>query len=387
MTSHNRALHAGHWVKRNTHNLALWAIVFGSFAIGYTAYTLRQPFFYPDSRYYLAMAFWFGGESQESARELTAAFGAHYGQQIPEIDQLFGWGLVQPRVVLPLLAAIPVKLFGPFGLAATVLVIFAVMTVVFTLIIQRRYGNVVAAAVMLLINSSHYLMMFNGGMLTESLSALWSALTLVVAWHWMERRRPWILGLLALTVVGAAFTRQATFIVAGAFVIACLLGSLIQRRWNDWTVPAIVVAITSLGCQILQALIFPSFSQLDQFYMKAGADNLVDALRAVPRMTMHIINKDVNTFLHSDVPLLLLILLAIAGAALHFRRPEAHLLLGGILGTALYNVTNGTPTQFRYAIPGLIFFVIAAALAVKSTADSTVAQLSVSNRRSENDID
>ncbi|MGS0560824.1 hypothetical protein [Microbacterium aurugineum] len=354
------------WARAHVNDVLTWLIVLGSFAIGYAAYLLRQPFFYPDSRYYLAMAYWFGGESQESARDLTVAFGEHYNMPIPNIDTLFGWGLVQPRVILPALAALPVKLFGPFGLAGTVLVIFLCLTIALTLILRRRFGNGVAVTVMLLLNSSHFIMMFNGGMLTESLSALWTVATLVVAWWWLEKRRWWMLVLLSATVVGAAFTRQATFIVAGAFVIAWLLGSALRRRWNDWTIPAVVVAATSLACQLLQSVIFPSFSQLNQFLKQTGTDSLGGALLEVPRMAADILTSDVRTFLYQDVPLLIFIILALVGAVIFFRRTESHLLIGAILGTALYNITNGTPTQFRYAIPGLIFFVLAAALTLRA---------------------
>ena len=43
---------------------------------------------------------------------------------------------------------------------------------------------------------------------------------------------------------------------------------------------------------------------------------------------------------------------------------ESQLLLGAILGIALYNVTNGTPTGFRYSMPGLAFFAVSAALLI-----------------------
>lgn len=360
------------WMRRRGGDVLTWLIVLGSFIVGYSAYVIRLPFFYPDSRYYLAMAYWFGGESQESARELTAEFADAYGVQVPSLGQLFGWGLVQPRVVLPALAALPVKIFGPFGLAATVLAIFLVMVIVFTQILRRRFGNATAVTVMLLVNSSHFIMMFNGGMLTESLSALWSALTLLVAWAWMRRRQWWWLALLSGTVIGAAFTRQATFIVAGAFVIAWLLGSLLQRRWNEWGWPALVVAGTSLSCQIIQSLVFPSFSQLDQFLKKAEADSLGEAILNIPAMAGRILASDLQSFRYQDATLLILILIALVGIVIFFRRPEAHLLIGAILGTALYNITNGTPTQFRYALPGLIFYVLVAALVIRRASRSTL---------------
>lgn len=354
------------WATRRRGDILTWLIVLGSFTVGYVAYMRRLPFFYPDSRYYLAMAYWFGGESQESARDLTVEFADAYRVSVPETDELFGWGLVQPRVILPALAALPVRLLGPFGLAATVLVIALAMTVIFTQILRRRFGNGVAVTVMLLVNTSYHLMMFNAGMLTESLSALWTALTLFATWAWLRSRSHWMLAIIGVTVVGSAFTRQATFIVAGAFVMAWLLGSLIRRRWSEWGWPALVVAGTALGCQILQTVLFPSFSQLDQFLKKAEADTLGEALLAVPRMATRILAADLGTFLERDLTLLILIILALVGMVLYFRRPEAHLLLGAILGTGLYNITNGTPTQFRYAIPGLIFFVLAAALTIRA---------------------
>ncbi|WP_146114782.1 hypothetical protein [Microbacterium sp. MYb45] len=359
------------WVGTHSGDILTWLIVLGSFAVGYVAYVRRLPFFYPDSRYYLAMAYWFGGESQESARELTIDFADAYRVPVPDVDQLFGWGLVQPRVVLPALAALPVRLFGPFGLAGTVLLITLVMTVVFTQILRRRFGNGVAVTVMILVNASYQLMMFNGGMLTESLSALWTALTLVATWAWFRKRSSWMLVVVALTVVGSAFTRQATFIVAGAFVMAWLLGSLFGRRWSEWGWPALVVAGTAIGCQLLQTVLFPSFSQLDQFLKKAEADSIGEAILAVPRMALRILSGDLGTFLERDLTLLLLIILALVGMVLFFRRPEAHLLLGAILGTALYNITNGTPTQFRYAVPGLIFFVLSAALTLRAASRQT----------------
>jgi len=365
-------LHAARtWAAIRRGDILTWLIVLGSFAVGYVAYVRRLPFFYPDSRYYLAMAYWFGGESQESARELTVEFADAYRVPVPEVDRLFGLGLVQPRVVLPALAALPVRILGPFGLAATVLVIVLAMTIVFTQMLRRRYGNGVAVTVMLLVNTSYQLMMFNAGMLTESLSALWTALTLLATCAWFRRRNGWWLAVVAATVVGSAFTRQATFIVAGAFVMAWLLGSLLQRRWSAWGWPALVVAGTAVACQVVQTIAFPSFSQLDQFLEKAEADSIGEAVLAVPRMAVRILAADTNTFLQRDLTLLVLIILAVVGMVLFFRRPEAHLLLGAILGTALYNITNGTPTQFRYAVPGLIFFVLAAALTVRAAARRT----------------
>lgn len=345
-------------------DLLTWAVVLGSFVVGYAGYVYRSVFFYPDSRYYLAMAYLFGGESPEDARLLTEQALVGYGIPVPDADTLFGWGLVQPRVILPLLAAIPVRLFGPYGLVGVVLVINIVMTIVFTMILKRRFGNGAAIAVMLLINTSHYLQAFKGGALTESLSALWTALSLILAWKWIQSRSKWALIGLAATVIGSAFTRQATFIVAGAFAVAWILGSIKGRKNNAWMWPAIVTAVTALAAQVFQTIVFPTFSQAGQYMRMTETDNIVDAILATPKMVAGILVDETATFLRQDVSLLVFILLAIASMVIFWRREESHLLLGAVLGVALYNITNGNATQFRYAVPGLVFYALAVGLLV-----------------------
>ncbi|UYO98172.1 hypothetical protein OED01_05540 [Microbacterium sp. M28] len=340
-----------------------WGLVALTFVASYAAFVRYQVFFSPDSRYYLAMAFRFSGDSAEVARERTVEFAAQYNVPVPPLDLLFGWGLVQPRVVLPTIAAPFVKLFGPFGLALTTLLITIALVVTMTVLLTRRYGWLPGVATVVLVNGSFYLMSFFGSMLTESLSALWTALALIAAWRWVRSRNVWWLVMAGGVTVLSAFTRQATLIVAGAFIVAWVLGSLVERRNSAWMWPAIVVTVASLGSQFAQMLIFPSFSQLDQFLRQAGADNLGGALLAVPRMVWNILYNDVHSMLRYDRILLFIVAIAVIGMVIWWRRVESHLLLGAILATGLYNVTNGTPTQFRYATPGVIFFIVVVCLA------------------------
>lgn len=344
-----------------------WAIIGVSFVLSYASFVRYQVFFTPDSRYYLAMAFLFGGDSPETARDRTIEFASHYGIEVPQLDLLFGWGLVQPRVVLPTLAAPFVKLFGPYGLALTTLIITVVLIIVIAIIVTRRYGLVVGTATMLLVNGSFYLMSYFGSMLTESLSALWTAIALIASWRWISTRNRWWLVVAGGVTVASAFTRQATLIVAGAVLVAWVLGSLIERRNSAWMWPAIVITAASLGSQLVQSLVFPSFSQLDQFLRMTGTDSLGAALLAVPGLVTRILWSDFQLLLRYDRVLIFLIGMAVVGMLLFWRRAEAHLLLGAILATGLYNITNGNPTQFRYAVPGIIFFVIMAAYVLSRT--------------------
>lgn len=356
--------------RAHLHTLLAWAIIGGSFIVGYVAMLRTRPLYVPDSAHYLAKTLWMLGASPQEAHDRVAVFAAEYGiTKIPDADLMFGWGLVQPRVVLSALATPFVALFGPIGLAVTTALITAALTIVLAILLMRRYGNVAAVAVMLLVNTSTFLMFFNGAMLTESLSALFAALTLAAAWRYFRDPKAWMLVAMAGLTVASAFTRQATLIVAGAFLGALLFGMLVNRTWRSpWLWPAIVVVAASLASQAFQALVFPSFSQLDQFVKQAGAETLGEAILAVPRMAWDILRLDVNAYFAADKSLLVLILIAVAGIVFFWRRSEAHLLVGAILAIALYNITNGTPTAFRYAIPGLVFYVTMAGLVISSTA-------------------
>lgn len=340
----------------------MWTMILGSFFVGVAASVYRSVLVYPDSRYYLAMAYLYGGESPDDAQQLTQNFMDGYGIPVPKTDDLFGWGMVQPRVFLPLFAALPVRAIGPMGLAVTVFAIHLAMTIAFTVVLRRRYGNGATLTTMLLMGASWYLVSFNNGMLTESFSALWTVLTLMAAFWWVESRRRVALVLVAVTILGSAFTRQATFIVAGALMAAWVVGSLIARKNNGWMAPAVVAAIVSVAAQVFQSIVFPGFSQLEQFRRMTETDTLGGAVLAVPRVVMMILREDFASFLRGDTALLVLILLAIGSMVIFFRSEESHLLFGAIAGVALYNVTNANSTDFRYAVPGLIFFALSCAL-------------------------
>ncbi|WP_439591547.1 hypothetical protein [Microbacterium sp.] len=357
----------------DTHGGALlsWAIIATSFVIGYLRVLRTQPIYTPDSAFYLAKALWFSGMSREDARNAVIEFGAAYTSKgVAPLEQLFDWGLVQPRVVLSALAAPFVAIWGPIGLAVTTALLTVGLTIAASLLLMRRYGNLPAVAVMLLVHTSTYIMWFDAAMLTESLSALLSVGMLAAGWAYIRRRRTWLLVALFTLVALAAFTRQATLIPAGAFVMAWLLGMLVNRSWrSEWMWPAVVLGGGSVGLQLLQMLVFAPFSQTDQFLSQTGSDSLGGAILAIPGVARRILSEDVRAFLANDPSVLVLIVLALAGIVLFWKRSESHLLVGALLGLALYNITNGTATAFRYALPGLVFYLVSAALVLRRTGD------------------
>lgn len=328
-------------------------------AVSYSLTAWAKPLFAPDTRYYYAMALHFGGASQEEAAATVAAQSALSGWESPGPDQLFGWGLVQPRVVYPALATPFVKLFGVWGLAVVSGMALFALVLALTTLLLRRYGAIPAVGVVLLLLSSTQILFNSTAMLTESLSALWTTLIAAVAFrHVRDPRRIYLIGLFALTVV-SAFTRQATLIPAAALLSAWLLG-LILRRDHRWAGPAWVVTLTAVGLQVLQGWIFPTFSQKKQYLHMTNSDSLGEALAATPDLVWHIASTNARQWAGVDLAVPLLIVVMTVSVVVFWRRPESHLVLGAVAASALYNVTNGTPVGIRYAMPGLVFYALAA---------------------------
>jgi len=353
---------------RGTRNAWLLATVVAStFMVTYVATVRIKPLFSPDSSFYAAMALWFGGTSKEEAVRQVIEMRHRQGWSTPQltIDRMFGWGLVQPRVVLPALSAPFVKIWGIEGLAVVPGLAMAALIGVLTWLLVSRWGWVAGVATVVLIMCSWRVMFYGSAMLTDSLSALWGALILVAAWQY-QRQRGWrpVVWMVVLTVI-SGFTRQATLVPAGAFVTAWLVAVMLRRRPNGWGVPALAVTVTSVAVQLLQNRLFPTFSQFDQvnqFKANTGASSLVGAMLGAPALAWRIAIHDLGNFAGSDHPLLVLVLLSGLSMVIFWRRAESHLLLGAILGIALYNVATGSPTAFRYAMPGLAFFAVSVAL-------------------------
>jgi hypothetical protein len=354
------------WINRNRADVLVWLIAAVTWVLGYLSYIRNLGLYFYDSRYYMAYAFWFSGDSQQVARDKTAAFFAAHNIVMPSTDVTFGWGLVQPRVVLPLLSA-PFMGLGPYGLAVIPALASIAFTIVALILMKRRYGNLAAIATIVLALASFHIMIYMTAMLTESLSALWSALALLVAWRYMRTRQWWLLVIVGGITLLSAFTRQATLIMAGAFVAAWLLGMLVSLRWRSpWMWPAIVVGATAVGAQIVQTLVFP-FSQASQFMRITGSSTLTEAIGHVPGLAKLLLVTDIKDFMQNDKPLLFILFLSVGAMILFWRHEEAHLLFGAILAVALYNITNGTSTTFRYAIPGVIFYLLPLALMLQAT--------------------
>lgn len=350
------------WLAGEKPYLLDYLIVVGIFTVIAGVSVMLRTQFSPDSAHYLGMSLWFSGMSREDAVAYVMQQSLNHGYEpntTPE--QLLDWGLVRPRVVLPLLAVPFIWMFGPGGLGVLSTILAGLMFVVMYRVLRTYYGRLPAVATVLLALSSMFLTSFSLGMLTEALSAIWGALTLAIAYRYQrDRRWLWIVLLVVVTAL-SGFTRQATFIVAGAFAMVWLVSLFSPSQRRNWHFPALAVTGTALVVQVLQTVLFP-FSQAGQYMRMTETDSLWGAILATPELVWGIVKQDLSAFALSDPSMIIILMLAFLSIVLFWRRTESHLLVGAMLGVALYNITNGTSTQFRYAVPGLVFYLASIAL-------------------------
>lgn len=343
-----------------------YVIIVGIFIAVAGLRVILQTQFSPDSAHYLGMSLWFSGMSREDAVAYVVQQSLAHGYEpntTPE--QLFDWGLVQPRVVLPILAVPFTWIFGPGGLGVLSVLLSLVMILSLYWLLRSYYGRLSTMATVLLALSSPFIIAYSVGMLTEALSAIWGVLTLGIAYRYQrDRRWVWIAALVVVTVL-SAFTRQATLIVAGAFAMVLVVSLFTSSERHKWVAPSLAVAGTAVVVQVIQTLLFP-FSQAGQYMRMTGTDSLWGAILATPELVWGIIKRDLAVFALNDPTMLVILALSFLSMALFWRRAETHLLLGAMLGIALYNITNGTATHFRYAMPGLVFYLASITLLLTS---------------------
>ena len=340
--------------------------------VALVSWSAPTPTFLPDTRYYASMALHLAGNSQSYSRNYVARYTEHLGYTTPRTRDLFSWGLVGPRLVYPTLSAPFIQEFGMGGMLVVPLIAFVLGVLAMARTAVRRMPLAAAMVPLVLYLGSKGMVTYGTSMLTESLALL---LVAAVAFMLPLDGRPagrralwWVLGLMSIL----AFTRQSTLIPAGAVTIAYLGSIVSQRRLRTpWLSFALVTTGTTLFWQWFQGWLWPGFSQITQWKYKTDTHTVFDALRASPDLFWKIVTTDTDYMVASDRPLLVLLALAVVAAIVRIHRVEGQLLLGALLATILYSVTNGTPTAFRYGEPGMAFLVLGVGALVQAALGSS----------------
>ncbi len=218
---------------------------------------------------------------------------------------------------------------------------------------------------------SSYMMFFGTAMVTEGLSAL-IGLAILMTLPLQRERSRLALVLSGVLVVALAFTRQAWMIPAAAVGAAWLGAAITERRLkNRWLPYVFVTGLAGVVSQVIQTLAFPSFSVIAQFKLMTGEDTLWGAIGQLPAVAARIVRVDLLNYVAHDRPLLVLLCTAFVAALVCWRTVESHLYLGMIVAGAALNVLNGTPTAFRYQMPGLAFVLLVAAAGIAAGVSHT----------------
>jgi len=336
----------------------VWLFLLLMLTVGWITTIDHRVLFTGDTRYYAASALTFAGYGHAEALRMMQSYVAAFHMPLPSSDVLFDQSSTNARVVYPALSAPFVRLFGIDGMGVIPAVAAALAFAVMLATGSRRWGWRLAVPPLVLLATSSKTLLFCASMITESLSIMWCALLLMVALARPQGGRSTAV-LLALLTLGLGFTRQATLIPAGAFCLAWLALAIRDRAVrNRWAVPAVVVTLTAVVVQVLQLLIWPGYSLVRQWEYSTRTTSVAGALRASPHQFWKIISTDTQTLAAADLPLLVLILATLLAWLLVWRRVEVWLSIGALIGAYFYNVTNGTPSGFRYEMPAIPFMVL-----------------------------
>jgi hypothetical protein len=349
--------------------LRIWALLYALATASYVAAVWIRTLFAPDTRYYGAKALLWAGNSQGDAYRTLLARANAENLPLPPPEVTFHLPLTESRVVYPGLSVPFVAVWGINGMAVvSALAYFALVAVIFV-VVSRRWGYAAAVVPLVLMLTSSKVLLFSVLMLTEGLTALWSAVLLLIALRPRSGHPARFVAILAAVTTIMAFTRQSTLIPAGAFGLAWF-ALLVRRRTlrNRWALPAFTVLITTIVVQHMQNVIWPGFSQLHQFELVTHSSSVLGALRGTPDLFWHVVATDSKTIAAADLPLLVLILGNFVAWVMLWRREETYLAAGALVGALLYNVTNGTPSGFRYEMPTLPFLALSLAALVATAA-------------------
>ena len=353
------------------------ALVLGVYAVAVWSVFHVMPAFAPDTRYYAAMTLRLTGLSQQEAYEHVRAFVDQFGYVTPSPSVLFGAGVVPPRMVYPVLSVPFVLVFGIPGMQVVPVAAMGLGLILTLQVGRRTVGLAATLAALLLLVASRRLIFYGGAMLTESLSfAITAGIALLLPWGGRRRSRRALLIAVGLIVV-LGFTREATLIPVGAVAVAWL-GSAVRERklWTAWAPFAAWMFATAVLVQVLQGLLFPSADVFEHFLLISGTHSLRTAILHIPKLAWSITTTDLNNMVHSDIPLLILLLLAVVAGVVRWRHVDAHLLIGAVIATYVYNIINGVPSMFRYGIPGLAFVIVAVAYLVRSAVEQRLVPVS-----------
>jgi len=327
--------------------------------------------FGPDSRFYLAWAYHYGGLSEADAGRVTYEYlnqfswftpYCYYACDTSDPTLSYDWlyrgpegGLVAPRVLYPLLSAPFVRLFGPIGMLVVPLVAYTACVIMVMVLANRYVGRQWSALAGLAIIVPISVTALGMYAYTEAL-AMAFCLACVLTLPLRRASRPVDVLLFGAFLTLFGFTRQFHPIVVAGVGAAWLAAAVTERRLRNQWFPFLGVGVgLSFVIAYLQSLIGPGYSVFAWFLEVSGAQTVGGIPAALPAVIRTIVVGEVFTA-GRDFGLVVVAVLATLGLVRRWRERLSHFTFGLLAGTAVVQVLNTTPSQNRYwamAIPVL----------------------------------
>lgn len=348
-----------------------WALLGGVYLTAMLLNVWRVWHFGPDTRFYLAWAYRFGGLSEVEAGKRSYDFFNQFDWFAPfcwnacstaDPNITYSWlfrgeegGLFAQRILYPLLSAPFVRLFGPVGMLVVPVIAYTACVLLVVVLASRLFGPrwAVAAGLATIVPIS--ITAFGLYAYTEALAmALMMAcvVMLPLGHSRAPARRDLIVfgGLLVLF----AFTRQFHMVLV--LGIACAwLGVALRRRdeagrrsWRNEWLPFFGVGVgVTVVVGIIQTLLAPGYGVVKPFLEVSGAGTIGGIPRVLPAVIGRIVAGEVDTG-GRDFGLVLVALLGVVGLVRLFSTPLATLTAGVLAGTFGLELITALPSNNRY---------------------------------------
>lgn len=354
-----------------------WALLGGVYLTAMVLNVWRVWHFGPDSRFYLAWAYRFGGLSEAEAGKRSYDFFNQFDWFAPfcwnacstvDPNITYSWlfrgeegGLFAQRILYPLLSAPFARLFGPVGMLVVPAIAYTACVIMVVIVASRLFGPrwAVLAGMATVVPIS--ITAFGLYAYTEALAMaiLMACVIMLPLRHRNDsgrtsrpNRRDLIIfgGLLVLF----AFTRQFhPVLVLG---IACAwLGVALGRRegtgrrsWrNEWA-PFVLVGVgVTVAVGIIQTLLAPGYGVVKPFLEVSGAGTIGGIPGVLPAVIGRIVAGEVDTG-GRDFGLVLVAVLGAAGLVRLWRTELAKLTAGVLVGTFGLELITALPSNNRY---------------------------------------
>jgi hypothetical protein len=332
----------------------------------------HHPVWRPDSAFYLLISLRIDGVDSATAEHAVQSYFVSIGERFKGPMTLEpNYPLFLGRPLYPLLSAPLVAIFGYYGMFivpfAAYLTVPALLFRALKKLVPSWYA-VAGAVLFLLATPSKWLL----GPLAEPIAiALMAGWFCTLPWQGARSNRTLALGFVLLLFGG--MTRPIVFAVLVPMALLALWARRHQRdRYRDW----LKALGTSTAAMVLTTGVSQLLAGVGPLYVAYKSTRVADPVQALihyPLQLLSQIGLELWSLLQ-DVPTMLFLAIAVAGAIIGRQRIVRWLLSGAVLSYLTTLVLVPYFTEERLFLPSLIFLVAAALVTLVDVADHLKSQ-------------